>query len=528
MKFPLFCNIIVTYNLLKRGVNMYSKVNGMGLFGMNAFLVTAEIITQKGQPAFDIVGLGDLAVQESRTRVKGALAQIGIGISAQRITVNLAPADVKKCGSLYDFTIIAAVLKVNDFIDEDTDDAAFIGEVSLGGELIHTSGILTMAIAAKRAGLKRIFVPFDDAREASVVEGLTVYPVKNIRSLLNHFTGREKITPAPPYAHLGIKPTLLDFEDVKGQQSAKRALEVAAAGFHNVLLIGPPGTGKSMISKRLPSILPPMSFDESIETTGIHSIAGTLDRENPIINTRPFRAVSHTASAIGLIGGGSVPKPGEISLAHNGVLFLDELPEFDRKTLETLRQPLEDGVITISRAQGSVTYPCDIMMVAAMNPCPCGNYGNPKAHCSCSPQAIQKYLSKISRPILDRIDIQVEMPQLSYEEVSNSSKGEPSKEILARVMEARKIQEKRFAGTDVRANSKIPPSLLAEMCPLEPAAKKLLSDCFDKLGLSARAYDRLLKVGRTCADLAGSEVIRKTDIANAIAFRSLDRKYWNI
>ncbi len=505
---------------------MYAQVNGMGLFGMNAFKVTAEIIAARGQPAFEIVGLADLAVQESKMRIKGALAGVGIRVSGQRLTVNLAPADVRKCGSLYDFTIIAAILAADGIISEDISDCAFIGEVSLGGSLVFTNGILSMAIEARRCGIKKLFLPAENAREASVVEGVEVYGVKDIAALLDHFTGNKKLTPEQPYKPEDILSAAENFSDVKGQPLAKRALEVAAAGFHNVLLIGPPGTGKSMISKRIPSILPPMSFDESMETTGIHSVAGMLDKTNPIITRRPFRAVSHTASAVGLIGGGSVPRPGEISLAHNGVLFLDELPEFDRRTLETLRQPLEDGVITISRAQGSITYPCDIMLVAAMNPCPCGNYGNPKAKCTCSQKMIQSYLGKISRPVLDRIDIQVEMPQLSYDEISSAEKGEPSEAILERVMRAREIQQKRFAGTDIRSNSKIPPSYLHEMCKTDAAAKKLISDCFDKMGLSARAYDRILKVARTCADLAGSEIIRRQDIASAINFRSLDRKYW--
>lgn len=506
---------------------MYAQVNGMGLFGMNAFKVTAEIITGRGQPAFDIVGLGDAAVQESKMRIKGALSGVGINVGGQRLTVNLAPADVRKSGSMYDFTIIAAILSVNNIISDELDDCAFLGEVSLGGALVYTNGVLSMAIEAKNSGIKKLFVPIENAREASVAEGLEVYGVSDIAALIDHFSGQKLIPREPVYRADPALTLLEDFSDVKGQPLAKHALEVAAAGFHNVLLIGPPGTGKSMISKRIPSILPPMSFEESIETTGIYSIAGQLDRKNPMITQRPFRAVSHTASAVGLIGGGSVPKPGEISLAHNGVLFLDELPEFDRRTLETLRQPLEDGVITISRAQGSVSYPCDIMLVAAMNPCPCGNFGNPRGHCTCSEKMIQSYLGKISRPVLDRIDIQVEMPQLGYDEISSSKPGESGEKVRERVMKAREIQKERFKGTGIRSNSKIPASALHSMCRMEDDAKKLIAGCFDKMGLSARAYDRILKVARTCADLAGSEIIRKKDIASAINFRSLDRKYWS-
>ncbi len=506
---------------------MYAQVNGIGLFGMNAFKVTAEIMTAKGQPSFDIVGLGDLAVQESKMRIKGALSCLGFSVASQRITVNLAPADVRKTGSVYDFTIIAAILSANNIICDDISDCAFIGEVSLGGALVSTTGVLSMAIEAKKCGIKRLFLPKENAKEASVVEGLEIYGTDNIKALLDHFSGKQPIPREEVYTADINDSFPLDFADVKGQELAKHALEVAAAGFHNVLLIGPPGTGKSMISKRIPSILPPMSFDESMETTGIHSIAGQLDKNNPIMTSRPFRSVSHTASAVGLIGGGSVPKPGEISLAHNGVLFLDELPEFDRRTLETLRQPLEDGVITISRAQGSVTYPCDIMLVAAMNPCPCGNFGNPKGNCTCSKKMIQTYLGKISRPVLDRIDIQIEMPQLSYDDISTARKGESSAAILDRVLKAREIQKQRFKGTGIRSNSKITPALLHEICVMEVNARTFLSDCFDKLGLSARAYDRLLKVSRTIADLDGSQLIRKRDIAAAINFRSLDRKYWN-
>lgn len=506
---------------------MFAKVKSLGLFGMDSYLIEVEADISTGLPGFDIVGLPDTAVKESRDRVRAAIKNCGFKFPVGKITVNLAPADVRKEGSVYDLPITVALLLASKQITVDTDDSVFIGEVSLDGRLRKINGILAMAIKAKQLGFNNFYLPHENAGEGAYVDGINIFAVDNIKNLFAHLQG-EKILQKTEKIESEKRDSfqLLDFADVKGQVTAKKALEVAAAGGHNLLMLGSPGSGKSMLAKRFPTILPEMTFEESMETTKIHSIAGVLDPENPMVTSRPFRSPHHTISATALSGGGSIPHPGEISLAHNGVLFLDELPEFSRDCLEAMRQPLEDGKITVSRVAGTLTYPCSISLIAAMNPCPCGFFGHPTRQCTCSQKMVTKYLNRISGPLLDRIDLHIEVPPVDYNSLSSNGSEETSAQIRERVNKARKIQTQRYAGTGITCNARLTPALLKKFCVLSPDASKLLQVSFDRLGMSARAYDRILKVSRTVADLDESENIEMRHIAEALQFRSLDRKYW--
>lgn len=508
---------------------MFARINSVGLFGLNAFEVFVEIEASQGFPGIDIVGLGDVVVRESRERIKSAFRSCGIDFGKMKFLINLAPADTKKSGSVHDLGIAVALMCVNGIVSaEELSKSAFIGEVALNGEIRGVNGVLPMTITAKQSGIEEIYVPYENGREASVVEGIRVLPVKDLNQLILHFTGKEKISTLSKYEPLKTDYYGdLDFADVKGQESAKKALEIAACGGHNVLMIGAPGSGKSMLAKRMPSILPPMTFKESIETTNIHSISGLIDKDTPLITKRPFRSPHHTISTAGLSGGGTIPKPGEISLAHNGLLFLDELAEFNRQTLEILRQPLEDQKVTISRVSGSITYPCSIMLIGAMNPCPCGYYGHPTRKCICSENQVSNYLSKISGPMLDRFDLHIEVAPVEFDEISSLKKEEPSEKIRERVIRAREIQTKRFAGTSIVCNAQITSDIIREVCAMTPQATEMIKGVFERLGLSARAYDRILKVARTVADMDASQVIDRKHIALAVQYRSLDRKYWN-
>ena len=501
---------------------MIAKVRSMGLQGVGGYEVLLEVYISNGLPAFDVVGLPDAAVKEARERVRAAIKNNGCRFPVSRMTVNLAPADKKKAGTLYDLPMLIGILAADGDIDEPEEDCAFIGELSLSGELRPVYGALPMAIAARRCGVKKFFVPADNASEAAFAEGISVYPVKNVDELMRFLRGELEIEPAATPEIETISQHLPDFSDVKGQENVKRALEIAAAGGHNILIVGPPGAGKSMMAKRLPGILPDMSRDEMIQSTEIYSVAGMTNRDRPIVSLRPFRSPHHTVSAAGLSGGGTLPRPGEISLAHNGVLFLDELPEFRSDVLEVLRQPLEDGEVTVSRVAGTVTYPSRFMLVCAMNPCKCGWHGHPSGRCRCTERDVRRYHSRISGPLLDRIDLIVEVPALEYEELSRRSSAESSADIKKRVNAARELQRQRFGGEGTMCNARIGSRELNVVCALDAEGQALMHAAFDSMGLSARSYDRILRVARTIADLDGQKNISAEHIAEAIQYRTYD------
>ena len=501
---------------------MICSVHTMGINGIRGSGVVAECYISNGLPGFDIVGLPDVAVKEARERVRAAAKSSGLSFPISRITVNLAPANQKKAGTHYDLPILLSILSAAGSVRRPKSSSAFLGELGLDGQVRPITGVLPMALAAKREGIKALFVPAENAAEATLAHGPAIYPIHNVQELAAGLNGEITLQEEPIWVPTPGKSVELDFKDVLGQENVKRALEVAAAGSHNVLLIGPPGSGKSMLSKRLPSILPDMTREEALEVSQIYSVLGMLTPQEPLIRRRPFRSPHHTISNAGLAGGGVNPKPGEISMAHRGVLFLDELPEFHKDTLDLMRQPLEDGQVTISRVSGTETYPAEFMLVCAMNPCKCGWYGDPSGRCTCSPRAVENYRSRISGPLLDRIDIVVEVPAVHFEDLRSRAEAEPSSAVKARVDAARKRQLDRFGDGRGMCNARMGPDEMRRYCDLDETGATLMKQAFETMGLTARSYDRILKVARTVADLDGSEEIQPQHLAEAIQYRAVN------